>query len=76
MKNASWKYGEYGIDPPCKTMESIYYTYKEADLSGNKYGKPNMVHISINAYDQKFKEILQTRYVSIILFSFRKYNLT
>ena len=76
MKNASWKplEFEYGIDPPCKTMESIYYTYMEADLSGNSYGKPNIVHISIKAYDQKFKEILQTRYVSNILFRFQKYT--
>ena len=77
MKNASWKplEFEYGIDPPCKTMESIYYTYMEADLSGNRYGTPNIVHISINAYDQKFKEIVQTRYVDNILFSFQNNNI-
>ena len=65
MKNASWKplEFEYGIDPPCKTMESMYFSYREADISGSSYAAHNMVDVYVYPYDQKFKEILQTRYV-------------
>ena len=66
MKNASWNFIErdYGIDRPCTKMEKIYYTHTEADLSTTIYAKDNMVEIYIYPYDQKFKEILQTRYIT------------
>ena len=65
MKNASWNAieSEYGIAPPCKTMESMYFSYQEADISGSRYAAHNMVDVYVYPYDQKFKEILQTRYV-------------
>ena len=65
MKNASWNAieSEYGIAPPCKTMESMYFSYKEADISGSRYAAHNRVDVYVYPYDQKFKEILQTRYV-------------
>ena len=51
----------YGIDPPCKLMEKIYYTYTEGDLSTTGHSRPNTVSITVYPYDQGFKEILQTR---------------
>ena len=68
MKNASWNFSkkDYGIYRPCKSMEKIYYTHTEADLSTTIYAKDNMVDIYIYPYDQKFKEILQTRYITKI----------
>ena len=68
MKNASWNFikRDYGIDRPCKLMEKIYYTHTEADLSTTIYAKHNMIEIYIYPYDQKFKEILQTRYITKI----------
>ena len=47
-------------------MEKIYYSHTEADLSTTIYAKDNMVDIYIYPYDQKFKEILQTRYITKI----------
>ena len=59
---------EYGIEPPCKSMETIYYTYSEEDFSPeNKedFSERDMVTIYIAPYNKKFKEILQTRAIDI-----------
>ena len=56
---------EYGIEPPCKSMETIYYTYSEADSSHTHAAEQNMVEILIAPYNKRFKEILQTRAIDI-----------
>ena len=56
---------DFGINPPCKSMEKIYYTYTEGDLSQTIYAERNKFRIVIYPYDQRFKEILQTRYISM-----------
>ena len=63
MKEARFTIGtnEYGTLPPCKTMEKIYYTYEEADLSGTEWSGTGRFWFTIYIYDQQFKEIVQTR---------------
>ena len=53
---------EVEIDPPCKSMEKIYYTYTEGDQSKTIYAERNKFRILIYPYNRRFKEILQTRY--------------
>ena len=52
---------EYGILPPCKGMEKIYYTYEESELSGTDWSGTGHFWFGIYLFDQQFKEIVQTR---------------
>ena len=62
-KNAAWNgiKTDYEIDPSCKLMENIYYTYSEGDLAHTANARKNKVDIYVYPYQQGFKEILQTR---------------
>ena len=62
---------EFEIDPPCKSMEKIYYTYTEGDQSETIYAERNKFRILIYPYNRRFKEILQTRYISIACLSLK-----
>ena len=63
MKNASWSIfnEDYGILPPCKSMDKIYYDYEEMDTEGIIFARKNMLAIGVYFFDKTFKEILQTR---------------
>ena len=63
MKNASWSIfnEDYGILPPCKSMDKIYYDYEEMDTAGIIFARKNMLAIGVYFFDKTFKEILQTR---------------
>jgi len=50
---------DYGLPPPCKEMEKVYYTYGES-ISSTNAGRDNF-WIGINFMDPNFKEIKQTR---------------
>ena len=57
------RHDDYGLHPPCKAMEKIYYTYDEPQYKGTKWdtGK-DRYWIYIKMYENQFKEILKTRY--------------
>ena len=63
MKNASWSIfnEDYGILPPCKSMDKIYYDYEEMDTAGIIFARKNMLAMGVYFFDKTFKEILQTR---------------
>ena len=54
----------YGVLPPCKAMEKIYYTFDESSLDVNMFSwaRKGVFWISVHLYDEQFKEITQTRY--------------
>ena len=66
MKNATWTIGngDFGIPPTCKSMDKIYYTFEESDISQKYYAKENCVSIVFSVIEQQFKEIVQTRYLN------------
>ena len=62
MKNALMMLkSDYGVSPPCRSMEKIYYTYSEGDVSNTVWGNPETFWINILYFNPQFKEILQTR---------------
>ena len=63
MKKAQFelRYVEYGIIPPCMTMEKISYSYKEIEYSNTKWKNDGTFWINIRIGNPNFKEIVQTR---------------
>ena len=55
------RYDDYGIIPPCMTMEKILYSYKEIELLNTKWKNNGHFWITIAIKNPKFKEIVQTR---------------
>lgn len=52
----------YGVHPPCKTMEKIYYTYQDPSMKGIKWDTDkDRFWISVYLYDSQFKYILKNR---------------
>ena len=51
----------HGHLPPCQTMESIDYEYREKDVNGN-----GMCQIRIEFSNRNFKQITQTREISLM----------
>ena len=52
----------YGIHPPCKEMEKIYYTYHDPSFKGTQWETDkDLFWISVYLYDSRFKYILKTR---------------
>ena len=52
----------YGVHPPCKTMEKIYYTYQDPSMKGIKWDTDkDRFWISVYLYDSHFKYILKNR---------------
>jgi len=63
MKKArfSLRFDEYGVNPPCKSMEKVMYSYTEAGLSSSGWSGSGHFWIGIYFRDPTFKEIAQTR---------------
>ena len=51
----------YGVQPPCRSMEKIEYTYSEADLSDTKYVERGSFWLIFYILNPQFKEIVQAR---------------
>ena len=53
----------YGLTPPCRTMENIYYTFEESDLNVKEviWARKGRFWIGIYLMNPEFKEILETR---------------
>ena len=66
MKNATWTIGngDFGIAPTCKSMDKIYYTFQDSDISQKYTARENFVSIGFFVIEQQFKEIVQTRYLN------------
>ena len=60
------KTGDYDLDPPCTSMEKIYYGVEESTLKDSKWAIEDHFWIGIYLYNHRFKEILKTRYCVII----------
>lgn len=56
---------DYGVPPPCRAMEKLYYTYEEeSHNSSHMPGKDHFL-VGLFVYDEQFKEIVHSRYVVI-----------
>ena len=55
------RYDDYGIIPPCMTMEKIMYSYKEIELLNTKWKNNGNFWITIAIRNPKFKEIPKTK---------------
>ena len=52
---------DYGVPPPCRAMEKLYYTYEEASLNRTHMPIKDHFLLGIFVYDEQFKEIVQSR---------------
>ena len=57
------RFDDYGVLPPCNTMEKIYYRYTERTLDVDKdtFAKKGYFFIGISVAEDHFKEIVQTK---------------
>ena len=55
------KTGDYELDPPCSSMEKIYYSVEESTLKNSVWAIKDHFWIGIYLYNHRFKEILKTR---------------
>lgn len=49
----------FEVNPPCKTIEKLYYTFEE---SSSPHLDDGQFEVAIYFFDQQFKEILRSRY--------------
>ena len=54
--------------PPCKSMQTVHYKYRETDLSGTKWAGNGKFWFSLVLETEGFKEIQQSRYYLYIFF--------
>ena len=55
------KFGGHGIIPPCRTMETIIYSYNEKELLNTGWENKGTFWITVQFKSLKFKEIVQNR---------------
>ena len=57
------RFDDYGVLPPCHTMEKIYYRYTERTLDVEKYtwAIKGYFYIGVSVAEDHFKEISQTK---------------
>ncbi len=64
---------EYAVNPTCKTMEKIHYKYEESENMRSRW-KGNGVIIGLFYNDEKFWEIVQTRYLNCMVLPLHKFR--
>jgi hypothetical protein len=57
--NLNWD--PFVVPPPCKSMEKIYYTYEEGNITGPNWYMEDLFSVAVYNYDQQFKEVVQIR---------------
>ena len=57
------RFYDYGVLPPCVTMEKIYYRFTErkVDVEEAVWAKKGYFFIGISVAEDHFKEIVQTK---------------
>ena len=61
----SFRFDNYGVQPPCEGIEKIYYTVEEDEMEGTDWINPGNFWIGSIIHDPKFKEIIQKRAIDI-----------
>ena len=61
----SFRFDNYGVQPPCEGIEKIYYTVEEDEMEGTDWINPGNFWIGSFIHDPKFKEIVQKRAIDI-----------
>ena len=59
------RFDDYGENPPCESMEKIYYNFEEVDLEETKWFEPGYFWVGIWINNQKFKEIVQIKAIDL-----------
>ena len=56
---------DYGVPPPCRAMEKLYYIYEEASLNNTHLPLKDHFLLGLFVYDEQFREIVHSRYALI-----------
>ena len=55
------QYEEFGLEPPCRSVEKIEFTYVEHELDGSPWNGKGHFWIELIILDQRFRETTQSR---------------